>query len=286
MKITIKSIAIAVTAGIITAGILAGCGSTKNTSAQAASAENKVVKLGIMGASDEKVWDPIKADFKKKGVDIEYVFFSDYRQPNAALNNGEIDLNSFQHYTYLNNEIKKFGYDITPIGDTLLTSLNLYSKKIKSVKELKEGDKIGVPNDLVNLGRALTVLQAAGVIKLKPDAKTPPDTDDIIENPKHIELVQVDASQTASLLPDVAAAIINGGFAIDAGLSPKNDSIFVDNPKYYKDKAYVNVIAARTKDKDNPLYKEIVKAYQSDRTKDIFKNDFQGLYIPAWDSGK
>lgn len=277
-----KKLGIAVSIGLAAAGVLSGCGGTKAASLAASSGEQKVVKLGIMGASDEKVWDPIKEDFKKKGVDIEYVFFSDYRQPNAALNNGEIDLNSFQHYTFLNNEIKKFGYDITPIGDTLLTSLNLYSKKIKDVKEIKDGDKIAVPNDLVNLGRALTVLQAAGLIKLSPDAKTPPDTDDIVENPKNIELVQVDASQTASMLPDVAAAIINGGFAIDAGLSPKDDSIFVDDPSYYKDKAYVNVIAVRTKDKDNPLYKEIVADYQSDRTKDIFKNDFQGLYIPAW----
>lgn len=277
-----KKLGIAISVGLAAAGILAGCGSAKSASSAAASGEQKVVKLGIMGASDEKVWDPIKEDFKKKGVDIEYVFFSDYRQPNAALNNGEIDLNSFQHYTFLNNEIKKFGYDITPIGDTLLTSLNLYSRKIKDVKEIQNGDKIAVPNDLVNLGRALTVLQAAGLIKLSPDAKTPPDTDDIVENPKNIELVQVDASQTASMLPDVAAAIINGGFAIDAGLSPKDDSIFVDDPGYYKDKAYVNVIAVRTKDKDNPLYKEIVADYQSDRTKDIFKNDFQGLYIPAW----
>lgn len=279
---TLKNFGIVVSIGLAAAGVLAGCGGTKAASSAASSGEQKVVKLGIMGASDEKVWDPIKEDFKKKGVDIEYVFFSDYRQPNAALNNGEIDLNSFQHYTFLNNEIKKFGYDITPIGDTLLTSLNLYSKKIKDVKEIKDGDKIAVPNDLVNLGRALTVLQAAGLIKLSPDAKTPPDTDDIVENPKHIDLVQVDASQTASMLPDVAAAIINGGFAIDAGLSPKDDSIFVDDPSYYKDKAYVNVIAVRTKDKDNPLYKEIVADYQSDRTKDIFKNDFQGLYIPAW----
>lgn len=279
---TLKNFGIVVSIGLAAAGVLAGCGGTKAASPAASSGEQKVVKLGIMGASDEKVWDPIKEDFKKKGVDIEYVFFSDYRQPNAALNNGEIDLNSFQHYTFLNNEIKKFGYDITPIGDTLLTSLNLYSKKINDVKEIKDGDKIAVPNDLVNLGRALTVLQAAGLIKLSPDAKTPPDTDDIVENPKNIELLQVDASQTASMLPDVAAAIINGGFAIDAGLSPKDDSIFVDDPSYYKDKAYVNVIAVRTKDKDNPLYKEIVADYQTDRTKDIFKNDFQGLYIPAW----
>jgi D-methionine transport system substrate-binding protein len=240
------------------------------------------VKLGIMGASDELVWDPIIAEFAEKGVTIEKVFFTDYTQPNAALANGDIDLNSFQHYTYLNKEKETFGYDITAIGDTLITALNLYSSKISSIDEIQDGDKIAIPNDAVNQNRALNVIQAAGLITLNPDVDNA-EVGDIIENPKNLEFVQVDASQTASLLPDVTAAIVNGGYAIDAGLSPKNDSIFYDDPSYYKTNAYVNVIVARTEDKDNELYQEIVKAYQSDRTKEIYANDFQGSYIPAWE---
>jgi len=234
-----------------------------------------------MGASDELVWDPIIAEFAEKGVTIEKVFFTDYTLPNAALANGEIDLNSFQHYTYLNKEKETFGYDITAIGDTLITALNLYSKKISSIDEIKDGDKIALPNDAVNENRALNVIQAAGLITLDPNAELA-TVSDIIENPKNLEFIEVDASQTPALLPDVAAAIINGGYAIDAGLSPKDDSIFFDDPSFYKTNAYVNVIAARTEDKDNELYQEIVKAYQSDRTKEIYANDFQGSYIPAW----
>ncbi|MGN1108036.1 MAG: MetQ/NlpA family ABC transporter substrate-binding protein [Oscillospiraceae bacterium] len=240
------------------------------------------VKLGIMGASDELVWDPIIAEFGEKGVTIEKVFFTDYTQPNAALANGDIDLNSFQHYTYLNKEKETFGYDITAIGDTLITALNIYSKKISSIDEIKDGDKIALPNDAVNENRALNVIQAAGLIKLDPNAELA-TVGDITENPKNLEFVEVDASQTPSLLPDVAAAVINGGYAIDAGLSPRDDSIFFDDPSFYKTNAYVNIIAARTEDKDNELYKEIVKAYQSDRTKEIYANDFQGSYIPAWE---
>ncbi len=244
--------------------------------------EPVTVKLGIMGASDETVWDPIVAEFAEKGVTIEYVYFSDYTQPNAALDAGDIDLNSFQHYTYLNKEKDTFGYDIEAIGDTLITALNLYSKNVASVDEIPDGGKIAIPNDSVNGGRALNVLQAAGLLTLKEGVDTP-TVADIAENPKNIEIVEVDASQTASLLPDVSAAIINGGYALDAGLSPINDSIFFDDPSFYTTKAYVNVIAARSADKDNKLYQEIVKAYQTDRTKEIYANDFQGLYIAAWD---
>ncbi|MBQ5312176.1 MAG: hypothetical protein ILP19_09100 [Oscillospiraceae bacterium] len=248
----------------------------------AAPAEEITVKLGIMGGSDEVVWDPIVAEFEDKGIHIEYVYFSDYTQPNAALDAGDIDLNSFQHYTYLNNEKEKFGYKIDAIGDTLITALNVYSKKIDDISELPEGGKIAIPNDAVNGGRALNVLQAAGVLTLEEGKELTPTVADIAENPKNIEIVEVDASQTASLLPDVDAAVINGGFALDAGLSPIGDSIFFDDPSYYKTNAYVNIIAARTEDLDNELYKEIVKAYQTDRTKGIYANDFQGLYIAAW----
>ncbi|MBO6260156.1 MAG: MetQ/NlpA family ABC transporter substrate-binding protein [Lachnospiraceae bacterium] len=245
--------------------------------------DNVTVKLGIMGGSDETVWDPIVEEFAAKGVTIEYVFFTDYTQPNAALDAGDIDLNSFQHYTYLNKEKETFGYQIDAIGDTLITALNVYSDKLESIDDLPEGGKIAIPNDAVNGGRALNVLQAAGVIKLAEGKELTPTVADIEENAKNIEIIEVDASQTASLLPDVDAAVINGGYALDAGLSPIDDSIFFDDPSYYTTNAYVNVIAARTEDKDNELYQEIVKAYQTERTKEIYANDFQGLYIAAWE---
>lgn len=225
MKKRIFSIVLAGLLVITLAAGLTACGSDGGGEDQQ---EKQVVKLGIMGASDEEIWDPIKAEFAEKGVDIEYVFFTDYTQPNAALANGEIDLNAFQHHAYLNGEIEKYGYDITAIGDTLLTSLNLYSDKIKSVDEIKKGDQIAVPNDVVNLARALNVLQAAGLIQLKDGAGSAAETKDIVSNPLNLDLVQVDASQTASLLPDVAAAVVNGAYALDAGLSPKDDSIFTD----------------------------------------------------------
>lgn len=258
--------------------LLAGCGNSGDKSAN-----NRVVRVGVSGTSDEKIWKHIIDEFKSKNVEIKLVVFSDFTQPNAALANKEIELNAFQHRRFLNSEIKKHGYKITPVGNTLLSALNLYSKKVKSVKEIKAGDKIALPSDTVNFGRSLNVLQAAGLIKLKPTAGVTPELEDIAENPLNLKLVQVDASQTASLLPDVAAAIINGQYSADAGLDPNKDAIFRDAVEHYKTDDFINVIAARTEDKDEPLYKEIVKVYQSDKTKEVYKNDFHDLYIPAWD---
>ena len=262
---------------LLVLGVMAaGCGDNK-------AADVQKVRVGVSGAADEIIWKPIIEQFKEKNVAIELVVFTDYTQPNAALDNKEIELNAFQHHKFLNNEIKKHGYKITAIGDTMLSALNLYSRNVKDIKDIKAGDKIAVPNDTVNFGWALTVLQAAGLIRLKNTAGATPELADIEENSKNIEIVQVDASQTASLLPDVAAAIINGQFAVDAGLVPDKDAIFKDGVQNYKGNDFINVIAARTEDKDKELYKEIVKAYQSEKTKEIYKKDFHGQYIPAWE---
>lgn len=273
MQKFVKSLFLAV---ILVVGVVAGgCGDNK-------AADVQKVRVGVAGTSDEVIWRPIIDKFKEKNVDIELVVFSDYTQPNAALANKEIELNAFQHHRFLNNEVKKHGYEITAIGDTMLSALNLYSKNIHDLKEIKAGDKIAVPNDTVNFGRALNVLQAAGLIRLKSGAGITPELEDIEENTAKIEIVQVDASQTASLLPDVAAAIVNGNYAVDAGLDPDKDAVFKDAIQYYKGDDFFNVIAVRTEDKDKELYQEIVKAYQSEKTKEIYKNDFHGQYIAAW----
>ena len=229
----------------------------------AAAEERTTVRLGLTDESAEILWNPVKEEVAAEGIDLEYVVFGDYTLPNSALANGEIELNAFQHYTYLNNEIATFGYDLTPIGDTLITALNLYSRKVASVDEIPEGGKIAVPNDAVNEGRALNVIQAAGLITIAEGKGLSPTLIDIVDNPKNIEFVEVDASQTATLLPDVDAAIVNGGYAVDAGLNPDADAIFYDDPNYYQDKAYVNVIVTRTEDAENPAYLRIVEAYPS-----------------------
>lgn len=252
------------------------CGSKEETG------KDTTVKIGVVGEANE-MWDPVIEELKEEGINIELVVFTDYTTPNKALNDGDTDLNAFQHYAYLNSEIENNGYQLTSIGDTFISAMNIYSNKVKDVSEITDGAKIAVPNDATNEGRALKILEAAGLIKLNPDAGDSPKKTDITENPLNIELVEVDAANVYALLPDVTAAVINCNYALDNGLNPGEDSIFQDNVSFYSGKSYVNLIAARTEDAENETYKKIVEAYQTDAVKAVYADAFKGAYIAAWD---
>ncbi|GHV35899.1 lipoprotein [Synergistales bacterium] len=247
----------------------------------ALAADRVKLKVGIVGESYYDIWKPVIEKLAADGIDVELVNFAEYVLPNAALDAGEIDLNAFQHHKYLNNEIKTKGYKLAPIANTFLSAMCLYSANVKSVKDIKQGDKIAFPNDLVNQGRALTVLQGAGLLKLK-DGVANPDVTDIIENPLKLEFVPVDAAQVPSILPDVAAGVANGNYAIDFGLDPAKDSIFYDDLSFYTNDDYINVIAAREQDKDKEVFKKVVAAYQTPETEKVFQDVFKGSYLPAW----
>ena len=239
------------------------------------------VKIGFVGESDMVIWKPVQEKLSKEGINLELISFADYI-PNQALNDGEIDLNAFQHHAYLNDEVSNKGYDIVAIADTYISAMNIYSQKISNVNEIKRGDKIAIPNNPSNKGRALKVLQAAGLIKLKDNAPDNPEISDIAENSLDLDIVEVEAASIYGFLPDVACAIINCNFALDFGLNPGKDFIFQDNPRIYDNNMYVNLIAARTEDKDNEIYKKIVDAYHSPEVEKVYAEDFKGAYIAVW----
>lgn len=243
--------------------------------------ESITVKIGVVGEDNEQ-WTPVVENLAKEGINIELVKFSDYVIPNQALADGDIDLNSFQHYAFLNNQIKDQGLELTAIGETIIAPLGLYSEKISDVSELKEGDKVAIPNDATNGGRALKVLESAGLIKVDPEAGYTPILSDIVENPLNLEFVEVEAAITPSLLPDVAAAIINGSHAVSNGLYPLEDAIYLETVQEGSDNPYINIIAARTADKDNEVYKRIVEAYQTDEVAELLEELYKGGFIPAW----
>ncbi|HCW05119.1 MAG TPA: metal ABC transporter substrate-binding protein [Clostridium sp.] len=252
------------------------CGNSKK-----ADKDKNVVKVGVVGEANE-MWDPVIEELAKEGIEIKLISFTDYATPNRALNDGETDLNAFQHHAYLNDEVKNNGYKIEAIGDTFISAMNIYSDKLSNVSEIGQGAKIAIPNDATNGGRALKVLEAAGLIKLDPEAGDSPETSDIRENKLNLELVEVDAANVYSLLPDVAAAVINCNYALDNGLNPAKDSIFQDDVNIYSGKSYVNLIAARSEDANNETYLKIVKAYQSEAVEEVFANEFKGAYLAAW----
>ena len=244
--------------------------------------ENNIVRVGFYTDSEYQIWNPVVSNLAKEGITIELVSFANTRMPNQALNNGDIDLNAFQHHAYLNDEVSNLGYDIVAIADTYISAMNIYSKNISNVSELKKGDKVAIPNDPSNEGRALKVLEAAGLIKVKPEVGDLPSISDIIENPLGLNILAVEIGSVPSYLPEVACAVINAHVAIDFGLNPGSDYIFQDNPSIYSGNAFVNLIAARTEDKDKEIYKKIIKAYQSEAVEEIYANNFKGSYLPTW----
>ncbi|CAH0417393.1 MetQ/NlpA family ABC transporter substrate-binding protein [Periweissella fabaria] len=268
-----KKLLIAVTA-ILAAFTLAACGNSNKSSS------SNTVKIGVEGSEEAQVWDNIIARAKKEGVDIKLVHFNDYNQPNAALKSGQIDLNAYQHYYFLNTWNKANHANLKPIAKTLIAPVRLYGGKgVTKLTDIKDGSQIVIPNDPTNEGRALTLLQTAGLIKLKQE--TLPTPNDITSNPKKLKIVPVDATQTATQLKSVAGAVVNNDTATDAKLNPKS-AIFVE-PINKDSKPWINIIVANPKNADNPAFKKIIKIYQSQETKDLFKK-YYPEELPAWDA--
>ena len=286
-----KLFALALAAASLTLA-LTGCGSKADDSADNSDAntdnqtgETVTVKLGVVGGIYDDLWAPAKEALADEGIDLEIVQFSDYVTPNNALANGDIDLNSFQHRIYLQSEIENYGYAIQNIGNTFIIPLNLYSQKVSSVDELKDGDVVAIPDDLTNGGRALKVLEAAGLIELDPNAAFNPTVDDITSYKVNITIEELKANTIPSVLPDVAAAVVNGNYALDFGLKT-DEAIYKDSVLDVEE--YWNLIAARTADLEDPdtaaVYKKVVEAFQSSATEDVFNNTFGGYFIAVgWD---
>jgi len=253
--------------------LLVACGSSKSSSSS-----SETVKVGIM-STDKEIWTDIQKRLAKEDVNIKLVEFTDYNQPNQALEDGDIQLNAFQHHNFLDNWNKKHNTKIVAIGDTYIGPMRAYSNKIKSLKDLKKDDKVSVPNDPSNEGRALQLLEENGLLKLKAVAS--PTVRDITENKLNLKIVELDAAQTARSLDDVSASIVNNDIAASANLKPA-DAIAVEKINA-KSKPWVNFIAAKSsKDKDNKTYQKIVKAYQTDATAKLIKKVYKGSTLPAW----
>ena len=275
MKISkkLKRIASLLSVGVLILA-LTGCTAESN-------ADNEIIKVGVVGENNE-AWEQVIKNVSKDGIDVELVKFSDYSQVNQALVDGEIDLNSFQHYAYLEKEKEDKGFELSVIGETLIAPLGVYSNTLSDIKDIKVGGKIAIPNDATNEGRALKLLESAGLIKVNEDAGYTPTLSDITENTKNIEFVEVEAGQTARLLPDVDASVINGGHAIDAGLNCKEDAIYTETVEEGSDNPYINVIVANTADKDNETYKKLVDEYRTDEIANLIDEVYQGAYLPTW----
>jgi len=256
--------------GLLVIGFVTGCGNTSGD----------IVKLGVVGQNNE-VWEFVQQELATEGIQLEIVSFSDYHQPNLALAAGDIDLNSFQTHIFLEEFNEAQDENLTPIGDTVLAPLGIYSEKITDLSQLQEGDTLAVPNDPSNRGRALSLLQTAGLITLDPASGPIPIVADIIENNLNLTIRELDASQTARSLQDVAGAVINNGMAVDAGFIPSQDAVFLE-PVSDASTPYINCIVARPEDVDHEIYQKVVEVYQRDATKELIAEVTKASSIPAW----
>ncbi|MDR1877581.1 MAG: methionine ABC transporter substrate-binding lipoprotein MetQ [Flavobacteriaceae bacterium] len=238
------------------------------------------IKVGVESGPEYVVAQTAQKVAKERyGLEVELVEFNDYVLPNTALNDGDIDVNAIQHKPFLEDQMKQRGYKLAVVGNTFIYPLAGYSKKIKSVQELQEGNTIAIPNDATNGGRALLLLQKQGLIKLKDTLSLLPKVVDITDNPKKIKIIELEAPQLPRVLDDreVTIAIINNTFAAKAGLTLEA-GLFVED----KDSPYVNVIVAREDNKNAENVKKFVQAYQSEEVAQAADREFKGGAIKGW----
>jgi D-methionine transport system substrate-binding protein len=244
----------------------------------ATAAHAETIKVGVTAGPHAQILEAVKPIAAKNGLDIQIIEFTDYVVPNAALEAGDIEANSFQHQPYLDNQKTDRGYKIESVGLTVIFPIGIYSKKYKSWDAVPEGGSLSIPNDPTNGGRVLLLLRDKGALKLKEGVGFKPTVADIIENTKKLKIVEIDAAQTPRTLDDVDAAAVNTNYATQAGLDPVKDAILREDPKG----PYANVIAVRAVDKDKPWVKTLVASYQTPEIRDFILAKFKGAVLPAW----
>lgn len=265
-----------------TAATVFTAGTFVSTTTQVASAASKkTVTVGVVGDSDRQLWEYVVKDAKKKyGITIKLKEFTDYVQPNKAVADGSLDLNSFQTLNYFKTQNPEYKNKLATIGKTYITPIKLYSKTLTSLKDIKDGATIAIPNDASNEKRALDLLVSAKLIKYDTSKKTP-TAKDITKNKKNLKIKEVESAQAASALKSVDAAVVNTNYALDAKLTDK-ETLFTE-PVNKKAAGYINYIVALKKDKNKKIYKQVVKAYQTDKTKKHMKALYGTAEKAAWD---
>jgi D-methionine transport system substrate-binding protein len=238
---------------------------------------NEVVRIGTTAGPYAEILRYAGDLAAKQGIDVKITEFTDYTVPNAALAQDDLDINNFQHQPYLDNQVKQRGYDIVSIAKSIIVPIGLYSSKVKSIAEIKDGATAAIPNDPSNGARALELFEKAGLIKLKPGIGTKATAADIVENPKHLKIVELDAAQLPRSLNDLDFSAVNLNYALGAGLDPKA-ALLLEGA----DTNWNLVFAVRAKNKDNPTLKKLVEIYRSPEVKEFTQKRFNGTILTTW----
>lgn len=274
-----KLLSLAATAILGSALLLAGCGSDTNTTT---GSSNKVtITVGASPVPHGEILEQAKPLLEKEGIDLKIIEFTDYVKPNLALNDKELDANFFQHVPYMDKFASEHSMELVSAGKVHIEPMGIYSKTItdKNLDSvLPNGSKIAIPNDPSNSGRALLLLEKAGLITLKDPNNIYATKTDIVNNPKNLEFVELEAAQLPRSLDDVALAVINTNFALEAGLNPVKDALFLED----KDSPYANIVTVRKGDENRPEIQKLMKALQSPEVKKFIEDKYKGAILAAF----
>ena len=273
-----KKTIIASVAALALTGFITGCGDEKKTAAPALKDSRAVtLKVGVSPVPHAEILGAVKDKLAKEGVNVEIIEFTDYVQPNLALNDKNLDANYFQHKPYLDEFVQSRNLKLVSAGAIHLEPMSVFSKKIKDLKDLPDGARVAIPNDPTNGGRALLVLQSAGLIKLRDGALITATPQDITENKKNLQFSELEAPQLPRSLEDADISVININFALEAKLNPK-DAIFTES----SDSPYANIVAVREGDENRPEIKKLIEALTSQESKDFIEKKYNGAIKAAF----
>ena len=257
---------------------LAGCGEKAPAEAPKAADGAATLSIGVSPVPHADIIRFVEPALKAQGVNLKIVEFSDYVQPNLSLNDKELDANFFQHKPYLDDFSAQRGLKLATLVAVHIEPMGVYSKSVKAVAETPEGAKVAIPNDPTNGGRALKVLETAGLIKLKDGVGVLATVADVAENPKNLKFVEIEAAQLPRSLDDVALAVINSNFALGANLNPVKDAIAIEA----KDSPYANIVAVRAGDESRPEIQKLKAALTTPDVKKFLEEKYQGAVVPAF----
>lgn len=272
-----KLLTLAATAVLGSALLLSGCGNS--TSSDKGNTSNKVtLTVGASPVPHAEILNQVKDQLAKEGIELKVVEFTDYVKPNMALNDKELDANFFQHKPYMEKFAKEHNEELVSAGNVHIEPMAIYSHSVKDLKALPDKSKVAIPNDSTNGGRALILLQKAGLITLKDPNNILSSVADITSNPHNLQFVELEAAQLPRSLDDVTIAVINTNYAMEASLNPTKDALFTED----KDSPYANLVAVRKGDENRPEIKKLMAALQSAETKKFIEEHYKGAILPAF----
>lgn len=269
-----KKILLVLATAIFAVFALSGCGSNTDSSSG-----KTVLKVGATAVPHAEILEQVKPILAKEGIDLQIVEFNDYVQPNLALNDGELDANFFQHKPYLDEFISEHNVKLVSSGGVHIEPMGIYSKKVKSLGDIKDGATVAIPNDPTNGGRALLLMAKSGLITLKDNTNITSTIQDITANPKNLKFQEVEAAQLPRVLDDVDAAVINTNYAMQAGFVPATDALAIEDST----SPYVNIVAVKEGDQDKPAIQALMKALKSDTVKKFIEEKYKGAVVPAFE---